>query len=79
MTDGPIDDLESDSRCVMCDAASHPRCETYTHISMGDPAKVPLGESHEDHLVDVPLCLAHFEAFEAFASGRLSENVEASE
>lgn len=78
-SDTPIDDLETDSRCVMCEAASHPRCETYTSISMGDPAKVPLGESHEDHLIDVPLCLAHFEAFEDFASGRLGEHAEVSE
>lgn len=77
MTEDLIGDLDTDSRCVMCESAPHPRCETHTYISMMDPAKVPLGESEEDHLIDVPLCLEHYQAFENFAGGRLTEDVGA--
>jgi len=79
MTEDLIGNLDTDSRCVMCDAAPHPRCETHTYISMMDPAKVPLGESDDEHLIDVPLCLEHFQAFENFANGGLTENTEVSD
>lgn len=62
----------------MCEAASHPRAETYTRIGMVDPERVPLGEDYEDHLVDVPLCLKHFEAFREYARGDLTEEGGAS-
>lgn len=64
----PQDAHEADE-CLLCAPAGHENCEKYTVLRMLDPSRVPLGEADEDHLVDVPVCYEHFEAFQGYQRG----------
>lgn len=71
MADGD-DRLEAweEDECLLCAPALHENCEKYTTIQILDPADVPLGEDDADHLVSVPVCLEHYQAFEKYRRGR---------
>ncbi|MFC4553602.1 MULTISPECIES: hypothetical protein [Halorussus] len=56
--------------CLLCVAAPHPNCKKYTVVQMLVPGSVPLGESYENHLVPVPVCLEHYQAFEQYREGK---------
>lgn len=69
----PLEAYE-DEECLLCAPAPHENCEMYTVIQLVDPADVPLGEEHGDHLVSVPVCLAHHEAVKKYQrADRVSE------
>lgn len=58
-----------EDECLLCAPAPHRNCEMYTTIQAVDPAKVPLGEDHGDHLVSIPVCAEHYETFGRYRSG----------
>lgn len=55
-----------EDECLLCEPAPHPNCEMHTVVQMLDPMNVPLGEADEDHLVGIPVCHGHYEAFEQY-------------
>lgn len=63
-------DAHQEDECLLCAPAPHPNCEMYTTLQMVDPEKVPLPDDHEDHLVEIPVCAGHYEAFEQYQRGR---------
>jgi hypothetical protein len=48
----------------------------YTMVSVHDPATKPLGEAVSGHLIDIPLCLAHYQFIEQYKHGRPVAEVE---
>ena len=58
-----IREAYEEDECLLCEPAPHPNCEMHTTLQMVDPANVPLPDNHEDHLVSIPVCLGHYEAF----------------
>jgi hypothetical protein len=71
----PQDAWEEDE-CLLCVPEMHPNCEKYTTLSVHDPATKPLGASVSDHLCDIPLCLAHYQAIEQYQHGRTVSEVD---
>lgn len=69
-------DAHEEDECLFCVVAPHPNCEKYETLSALDPSNIPLGEDDADHLVDVPVCLEHYQAFEQYQSGRNIEEIE---
>lgn len=69
-------EAHEESECLLCEPAPHPNCEMHTVIQMLDPSTVPLGEDYEKHLVQVPVCMAHFEAFQEYKSGKNVEEID---
>lgn len=69
-------DAWEEAECLLCVPEMHPNGEKYTTISVHDPARKPLGEPVKDHLVDIPLCLAHYEAIEQYQRGKTVSEVE---
>jgi len=59
-------DAHEDDECLLCEPAPHPNCEKYTVLLMNDPSKVPLGEGYEENMVEIPVCLGHYQAFEQY-------------
>lgn len=68
-------DAHEEDECLLCSPAPHRNCEVYTVVQMVDPSKVPLGDSHGEHLVDVPVCLEHYQTFEQYQRGRNVEEI----
>lgn len=63
--EGPTDAWEDDE-CLMCVPAPHRNCEAYTVLEMVDPSQVPVSDSDETHLVSIPVCMEHYEAFKSY-------------
>ncbi|QIO25471.1 hypothetical protein [Haloarcula sp. JP-L23] len=62
----PTRDAHEEDECLLCEPAPHPNCEMHTVVQMLDPMGIPLGESDADHLVSIPVCLGHYEAFQQY-------------
>lgn len=61
-----VQDAHEDDECLLCAPAPHKNCEKYTVLLMNDPSKVPLGEDYGENLVEIPVCLEHYQAFEQY-------------
>ena len=72
---GRRDAYEEDD-CLLCAPAPHPNCEKYTVVSFLDAADVPLGEDNDDHHVDVPVCIDHYQALKQYQNGKNVEEVD---
>lgn len=69
-------DAWEEDECLLCAPANHPNCEKYAILEFRDPSNIPLGESDEDHTVEVPVCMGHYEALQQFQSGKNVEEVD---
>jgi hypothetical protein len=69
-------DAWEEDECLLCAPEHHPNGEKYATVLVHDPATKPLGEAVSDHLVDIPLCLAHYQAIEQYQSGRTVSEVD---
>lgn len=58
-----------EEQCLLCAPALHENCEKYTVLLMCDPEPVPLGEDYGDHMVEIPVCYEHHEAFTKYRKG----------
>lgn len=67
-----------EDECLLCLPANHPACEMYSTVGMVDRSQIPLGESAEDHLVEVPVCGAHLEALQQYQFAANLEEVKQS-
>jgi hypothetical protein len=47
----------------------------YTTVLVCDPSKLPPGEEREDHLVNIPVCLEHYQAVEQYQRGKNVDEV----
>lgn len=72
MTDNTTDlppDAHAEDECLLCAPGHHPNCEQYGVVEVLNWSRVPAGENIDEHLVSIPVCLAHFEAIEQFQRG----------
>lgn len=68
-------EAHDEEECLLCVPAGHPNCERYTDVAILDREKVPLGEDESDHLVDIPVCIAHYQTLEQYQQGRNVDEV----
>lgn len=66
-------DAYEEDECLLCVPAPHRNCEAYTIVEILDREHVPLGENGMNHLVEIPVCLEHKQALDAYRRG---ENVD---
>lgn len=60
-------EAHEEDECLLCAPAPHRNCEMYTVVPvLPDPMDVPLGEDYDDHLVEIPVCLEHYQAMEKY-------------
>lgn len=69
-------DAHEESECLLCAPAGHPNCEKYTVIEVLNREHVPLGEAAEDHTVEIPVCMGHYEALEQYRQGKNVNEVD---
>ncbi|USZ73778.1 hypothetical protein [Natronosalvus halobius] len=63
-------DAYEEDECLLCAPAPHPNCEMYTVLEVLNREHVPLGEDESDHLIEIPVCLGHYQALEEYQSGK---------
>jgi hypothetical protein len=68
-------DAWEEDECLLCVPEHHPNCGKYTTVSVFDPATKPPGEDVSDHLVTIPLCIAHYNAIDQYQGGRTVSEV----
>ena len=78
MTEGGMDRLDAyeEDDCLLCVPAPHPNCEKYTIVEYLDREHIPLGEDAENHTVEIPVCVGHYEALDQYRRGKNVAEVE---
>ena len=66
----------NETECLLCVPEYHENCEKYTTISVCDLMDVPLGESAENHLFEIPICALHFEAIKQYQKGKNVDEIQ---